>query len=841
MDWASSFAVLKGKSTGSTSFAAIATALIPTVVTAGVWIVAFCLLRKPYRNIYAARTYFRSIPEKDRTPSSSQSALSWYHDFRVLDDKFLLRHSSIDAYLFLRFLRLVVVICVAGCCLTWPTLFPVNASAGGGATQLDRIAIGNVDGKKKLYAHAVVAWVFLGFAVLMITRERLFCINLRQAHASVKPNALRLSSRVVLFLGVPSNALDSNEIKRFFGDDAVKSWPVPNVTELEQRVSERGSKIESLEQAQLKLERKVATHIQKHQLGAPDGSTTAIATKLAKSTSRPKHRTHHVVGPNHDTIDDLREDIPDIESKIQELRDKHIRDLAQGSHAVFVEFKDQESALRSYRPEPHHHSPLSMQQKFISVQPKEVLWKNLNMKPSQRVSYWYLATALVVATTIFWVVPVGLVGTLSNINYLTDKVHFLRFVNNLPAPVLGFLTGFVPPFLLSTLVSYVPYFFRYVAKLSGQPTTVEAEKLTQRWFFAFQVIQVFIVTTFSSGAATVATKIANEPSSVPILLAKNLPKSSNFYLTYFIIQGLGSAAKNVINYSDLFEYIFYDYVFDRTPREKYVRRSKMKGIGWGSVYPKFANLTVIAIAYSCIAPLVLGFAAIGLHLFYLSYKHNLLYVIQVKVEARGVCYALALQHLMTGIYLAELCLFGLFTLRGAPGPATLMAVLLVMTGLHHFVVNHYLGPLEKYLILEKPAAEGESEGLLSRNRRGGVVPDKLPLTFLDPFGWLVEPRIFASTDDLRPYLLDPTDDDDIPHYTEDEVRNAYLNPALTSKTPKVWIPKDVHGVSKNEISENESAGLSTTDEGAELDAEGKLVWDKDNFDTVPIFKIPKKY
>ncbi|KAI9876392.1 MAG: hypothetical protein M1823_007291, partial [Watsoniomyces obsoletus] len=213
-----------------------------------------------------------------------------------------------------------------------------------------------------------------------------------------------------------------------------------------------------------------------------------------------------------------------------------------------------------------------MQEKFISIQPKEVLWKNLNMKPSQRVSYWYLATALAAATTIFWVIPVGLVGTLSNIDYLTDKVHFLRFINNLPAPVLGFLTGFVPPFLLSTLVSYVPYFFRYVAKLSGQPTTVEAEKLTQRWFFAFQVIQVFIVTTFSSGAATVATKIANEPSSVPILLAKNLPKSSNFYLTYFIIQGLGSAAKNVINYSDLFEYIFYDCFFDRTPREKYVRR-----------------------------------------------------------------------------------------------------------------------------------------------------------------------------------------------------------------------------------------------------------------------------
>ena len=369
---------------------------------------------------------------------------------------------------------------------------------------------------------------------------------------------------------------------------------------------------------------------------------------------------------------------------------------------------------------------------------------------------------------------------------------------------------------------------------------MEAEKLTQRWFFAFQVIQVFIVTTFSSAAATVFSKIAKEPGSIPLLLAKNLPKSSNFYLTYFIIQGVGSAAKNVINYSDLFEYIFYDYFFDRTPRDKYVRRSKMKGIGWGSVYPKFANLAVIAIAYSCIAPLILGFAAIGFRLFYLSYKHNLLYVIQVKVEARGICYALALQQLMTGVYLAELCLFGLFTLRSAPGPAALMMILLIMTVLYHVIVNRYLGPMEKYLSLEEPSSDEETRALLSDARKLRR-PEKLPVRLLDPLAWLLEPRVFPSKDDLRPYLQDPTDDDDIPHYSDEEVRNAYLNPALTSKTPKVWIPRDFHGVSKNECSENETAGLPTTDEGAQLDRDGKLVWDKDDFSTVPIFKLPKKY
>ena len=296
--------------------------------------------------------------------------------------------------------------------------------------------------------------------MILITRERLFTIKLRQAQASIKPTALRLSSRVLLFLGVPSEALDKNEINRFFGDAAVRSWPVASIDDLQQLVSDRVSKVESLEQAEVKLEKNVSKQVKKGELQLPDGSSNGIGPKLAKSSLRPRHREYHVIGPGHDTIDDLRQDIPGIESKIRKLREQQSSDLTDGSRAIFIEYKDQHSALDAYQPEPHHHSPLSMQEKFISVQPKEVLWNNLNIEPAQRVTNWYLATAFVIATTILWSIPVGIIGTWSNINYLTDKFHFLRFINNLPDPILGFLTGFVPPYLLSELVSYVPKFFR---------------------------------------------------------------------------------------------------------------------------------------------------------------------------------------------------------------------------------------------------------------------------------------------------------------------------------------------------------------------------------------------
>ncbi|ETN37613.1 uncharacterized protein HMPREF1541_07235 [Cyphellophora europaea CBS 101466] len=841
--------------TGSTSFAAIGATLVPTIITAIAFVTAFLVLRKPYRNIYMPRTYFKTIPEHDRTPSSSHSSVPWYHDFHMLRDSFLLRHSSIDAYLFVRFLRVLMIICVLGCCFTWPILFSVNSTGGGNASQLDRIAFGNVANKKRLYAHAVVAWVYFSLVIFIITRERLFAVRLRQAQATLTQNAERLSSKVVLFLAVPSDALEEENLQQYFGTSAVRTWQVPKLADLEALVSQRSTKVEDLEAAELQFQKNITKAKRDGHVDTPynNGSDLNTVNKHSRS-SRPAKKSYYVFGKDNDILDSLRKEIPDLESKIKSAREHHSDNLSSESSSLFVEFKDQGSAQEAML-SVRHQSPLSLQPRFSGVQPKEVLWANLNIDPSLRITYRSLAVALITATIILWSIPVGIVGTLSNVNELADRIRWLRFLKNLPDPVLGFLTGFVPPYVLSELVSYVPNFFRNIAKLSGQPTTVEAEKRTQNWYFAFQVVQVFLITTFTSGAATVATKIANEPTSVPELLARNIPKAANFYLSYFIIQGLGSATKMVINYSDLFSYIFYDRFFDRTPRQKYARRSQMKGIGWGKAYPKFTNFAVIGLAYSCVAPLVLGFAAAGLYLFYIAYRYQFLYVIQVKLDSRGACYAQAIQHLMVGIYLAELCLLGLFSIKEAPGPSVLMAILLVATFGYHITVNRYLSPLENVPPVTNHGSEGETEPLMATEegrtngsavvdrlaRVGRAAADRLPTGLLDPFKTFLEPRLLPSVHDLRPWLVDPASGDEPPSYTEEEVSNAYVAPALTSKVPKVWIPKDQYGVSTQEIEENKAAGLPTTDEGASLDKDGKLSWNEDDFESVPIFKRAKQY
>lgn len=131
--------------------------------------------------------------------------------------------------------------------------------------------------------------------------------------------------------------------------------------------------------------------------------------------------------------------------------------------------------------------------------------------------------------------------------------------------------------------------FLVIFKSFGGATTISIELKVQKWFYIFQVLQVFLVTAVFSGASTVFSQLlkkARNPISIPRMLAKQLPSSSNYYLTYFIVQGITSSADNLLNWSDLLQYVAFGKFFDKTPRQKFNRYTNMKGIAWGKVFPK---------------------------------------------------------------------------------------------------------------------------------------------------------------------------------------------------------------------------------------------------------------
>ena len=110
----------------------------------------------------------------------------------------------------------------------------------------------------------------------------------------------------------------------------------------------------------------------------------------------------------------------------------------------------------------------------------------------------------------------------------------------------------------------------------------------------FIVIQVFLVTTLASSAAATVTQITSGGvGSITSILSTNLPLASNFYISYFILQGLSLSSGTVLQIVGLILYRLLGKFLDSTPRKMYKRFANLSGLGWGTVFPVFTNLCVI--------------------------------------------------------------------------------------------------------------------------------------------------------------------------------------------------------------------------------------------------------
>ncbi|KAB8292921.1 hypothetical protein EYC80_007286 [Monilinia laxa] len=781
----------------SSSFSALFSTLIPVGVFAAVCTILFLVLRRKYPRVYSPRTFLSSLEPHERSAELPSGWFNWVKPFFNTPDEAALNQSSLDGYLFLRFLKIMCVICLVGSGLVFPVLIPLHVLGGAGNQQLDKLSFGNVDNPKIYYVHAFLAWLFFGFILYTVSRECVYYINLRQAYLLHPYYAKRLSSRTVLFTCVPQQNLDEAKLRKIFGDAVKHIWIPRETGELQDLVDERNQTAYRLERAEttlIKIANKERNRALKHghpdlelsvgmnsvqetkrgstsndnrrpslvrssadvvprdigisevpmlphntligsnsipidgqeketainvtamsqtdsqatseelptiqalkwgdngygMAGPPPGVSGSIASQWIPHHWRPTHRPLSNYGRSVDTIKWTRNRLKEIAPQISKLRRNHRQGKVKPLPAAFIEFDTQVNAQSAYQTLSHHRA-FHMTPHINGIRPHEIVWESLRMKWWERIMRGFAIQGFVACMVIFWSVPCALIGIVSNINFLTTKVPFLHWINKLPSSILGLITGLLPALALTFLMALVPVILRGCARQAGIPSYSMIELYTQSTYFVFQVVQVFLVTTITSAASAAFEKILENPTSVRSLLSQNLPKSSNFYVSYFILQGLAMSATRLLQLPALIRHLMFQN--EQNPRLMINKWHKIRVVHWGAVYPVFTNMGVIAITYSLISPLTIVFALIGLYLIYIVSKYNLLYTYSSEISTRGLLYPHALKQLLTGVYLAEICLIGLFGLRSAFGPLVIMFGLTIFTALIHISLNEALGPL----------------------------------------------------------------------------------------------------------------------------------------------------
>jgi Uncharacterized integral membrane protein len=292
-------------------------------------------------------------------------------------------------------------------------------------------------------------------------------------------------------------------------------------------------------------------------------------------------------------------------------------------------------------------------------------------------------------------------------------------------------------------------------------------------------------------------------------------------------------------------------------------------------------ISVLAIVYSCIAPLVMGFGTIGLYLFYFAFRYNLLYVSNATIDTQGRSYTRALQQLTVGCYLSMVCLIGLFAIgsganRMALGPLILMIIFLIFIILFHLSMNTAMEPLLNYLPKNLEAEEESllaaekanvstlnekskdedlngASGSISAPRDSGVANvdnglgsvDSAEKGLTDTSSPAPKPNVFTKF--LRPDLYHNYHScaswfpapRRLPHYSAEVERDAYCHPAITSQPPLLWIPRDAIGVSSQEVAHT-SRVIPITDEDAYLDENCKIQWNEEKGEP-PIYEEKVNY
>ncbi|KAK6350291.1 hypothetical protein TWF696_006522 [Orbilia brochopaga] len=825
-----------GSATGqSNSLSGFLSSLVVNGIIFAVMLLLFLLLRKSQRRQYAPRTYVGTIRKDKRTDPLPDGIFSWFGPLVRVNESYVIEKTSLDAYFFLRYLKIAIVMTFVGCVITWPVLFPLNITGGAGQKQLDLLAMGNVqktDHKNWYFGHVLIAYVYFGFIMFTIYRELMHFIAVRQAYLCSPMYANRVSARTLLVTSIPDEYLSVPHLLKLF-DNVARIWINTDVKELEEVVAERDKLALKLEGAEVKYiriadrNRRRAIKRDGEAAGAADPEGGSVGARWVPAKQRPSHKLKFLIGKKVDTIDWSRAELKSMNTKIADLQARQRTDKVEQLNSAFIEFTTQQAAQIAFQCLASN-LPLHMAPRYIGITPNEIVWSNLRLKWWERLVKITLITAFLVALVVFWSLPVAVVGTISNINYLTCQLPWLSFIDSIPKVILGIITGLLPSVMLAILMALLPIILRLCARIAGCPSLSAVELHVQNSYFAFQVIQVFLITTLSSAIASSVQDIVGltNPTAITSLLATNIPKASNFYISYMLLQGLSVSAGALLQIAGLIVSKLLSAILDGTPRKKWNRWSKLSGLGWGTVFPVYTNIVVIALTYAPIAPLILGFATIGISLFYLAYKHNLLFVYDNAIDTKGMVYPRALYQTLTGLYLAEVCMIGLFALATTPGPLVLAVILLIITILFQIGLTNAFGPLLEPLprnlqISENTAETNEAVANGEKSETRAVAMEAPPQN-VSVFKKFFQPHRYANY--LSAKALIPQENIEY-SYSHEDRENAYAHPAMAAPEPILWLAKDEAGVSAEEIEACKAFDIVASDEFAWINEKSKVQWE----------------
>ena len=504
-----------------------------------------------------------------------------------LSDNEIITRCGLDAFLFLRYLKALLRIFVPLAVIVLPVLIPLNYIGGkgptAGVTGLDQFSWTNISAShtKRHWAHLILALVIVLWVCHICSFELLSFTHLRHEWLSSLYNHKDTSMATILVTDIPPDLLSQKQLYNLY---KVYPYGVRDIS-INRDHTALISLIEKRDRLVLALESSESKLIKKAQMSQDIRAGKAMRTdtvfkeeplwrRYLGPNEREKVRlpprwsrwglTPPFVGTVVDKIDHYRVELKIMNSYIaaERLRAKDHRIM----NSAFVQFNRPLGAHLACQAV-EHFKPNLMTARLVEGTSTDVLWQRISMSWWERYIRAFITGILLGALIVICTVPVAFTGALAQINYLIVAFPTLNWLERSPRWVLISLQGIFPPCLLALVMISVPLILYQFVAQHGVYLQVDKELLVQDYYFYFLLIQLFVVVSGSSSVATMLDGYNQGLTSVASLLAQTLPKTSNYFFSYMLLQALSVSAATLLQTGRLLSFLS-GFILDRTPRQK---------------------------------------------------------------------------------------------------------------------------------------------------------------------------------------------------------------------------------------------------------------------------------
>jgi len=296
--------------------------------------------------------------------------------------------------------------------------------------------------------------------------------------------------------------------------------------------------------------------------------------------------------------------------------------------------------------------------------PEDVVYESLMDNVVRSFTWSVLGWLCLLGVFFFWSPLVVFTSSLTTLTTIRESVPLADQLLNATAKVFpwfpGFLEGVLATAALRFFLAMLPTILFYIIRTFFP---VKAKSMAQfrlsRWYFAFLLIFVLLVTTLGRGLVVTAMAVASDPKEVIRVLATWLPQASHFYFSYMIF-GWNTLAWELIRFPILSRYWWYR-VFHKSRTDEAKKQSEPEdeaSFGLGARMGMAALMSSISLVFCTCSPLILIFSIAYFCIGRITYGYLLVYAEERKPDLGGLFWVEAVRQVFFILVLYILLMTG---------------------------------------------------------------------------------------------------------------------------------------------------------------------------------------